>query len=273
MGPLALLDLIGLDTSLSILDVLRAELGGSRYAAAPLLRRLTDAGRTGRKAGRGIYDYSGSTPRSDQDQDGNGIAGDEPSTITLIGSGGAEEAELASVAAAAGINVTRNPAHASDLVVIAASPGEPVLPAALASGRAGEAVGLHLPASGLAEVVRTVLTSDEAAASAAALTAKLGLLAVHSPDRPGFLVGALLYPHLADAVTMVQDGYATAADVDAAMTLGCGYRQGPFELLDKIGPRPVLEGLRAMHACYGGAAFAPPPLLADHAAAGLGFVG
>ena len=54
MGPLALLDLIGLDTSLSILEVLHAEFGGTRYTPAPLLRRLTDAGRTGRKSGRGL---------------------------------------------------------------------------------------------------------------------------------------------------------------------------------------------------------------------------
>ena len=59
MGPLALLDLIGLDTSLSIMEVLHAEFGLLRYTPAPLLRRLTDAGRTGRKAGRGIYDYGG----------------------------------------------------------------------------------------------------------------------------------------------------------------------------------------------------------------------
>jgi 3-hydroxybutyryl-CoA dehydrogenase len=271
MGPLALLDLIGLDTSLSILEVLRAEFGGPRYAPAPLLRRLADAGRTGRKAGSGIYAYPPGAVRPDEDGNDDTVAG--PSTITLIGSGGTEEAELASAAAAAGINVTRNPAHASDLVVIAASPAEPVLPAALASGRGGQAVGVHLAAAGLAEIVRTVLTREQAAAGAIALTSRLGLQAVHSPDRPGFLVGALLYPHLADAVTMVQDCYATPADIDAAMTLGCGYPQGPFALLDKIGPRSVLEGLRAMHAGYGDAGFAPPPLLAEHATAGLGFLG
>src|SRR6185437_2601619 len=57
MGPLTLLDLIGLDTALSILEVLHGELGGSRYRPAPLLRRLVAAGRTGRKSGRGLFDY------------------------------------------------------------------------------------------------------------------------------------------------------------------------------------------------------------------------
>ena len=94
---------------------------------------------------------------------------------------------------------------------------------------------------------------------------------MRAPDRPGFLVGALLYPHLADAVRMVQDGYASAADVDTAMTLGCGYPRGPLELLDEAGPATALAVLEAMHRAYGDPAFAPPPLLADYAAAGLRF--
>jgi 3-hydroxybutyryl-CoA dehydrogenase len=57
MGPLALMDLIGIDTTVSIADVLHAEFGEPQYAAAPLLRRMVAAGRLGRKSGRGFYDY------------------------------------------------------------------------------------------------------------------------------------------------------------------------------------------------------------------------
>ncbi|MGB6455890.1 MAG: 3-hydroxyacyl-CoA dehydrogenase family protein, partial [Streptosporangiaceae bacterium] len=166
-------------------------------------------------------------------------------------------------------------AHHTELVLIAAAAGQPVLPAALACGRPDEAVGLHLPggltADALAEVVQTSLSSDKAVAAGSALAVKLGLRIVSAPDRPGFLVGALLYPHLADAVRMVQDGYASAADIDAAMTLGCGYPRGPFQLLDSAGAAAVLAGLRAMHSAYGYPSFAPPPLLAEHAAAGIEF--
>jgi 3-hydroxybutyryl-CoA dehydrogenase len=274
MGPLALLDLIGLDTSLSVLEVLRGEFGLPRYVAAPLLRRLTSAGRTGRKAGRGIYDYASSPARAASgDQHQNAAAA--PDTVTLIGAGDEAESELASALAIAGINVTRNASHPSDLILIAAATGKPVLPAALAAGRAEQAVGLHLPGGlapgSLAEVVRTSRSSAGAVGTAQALAAKLGLAVVCAPDRPGFLVGALLYPHLADAIRMVQDGYASAADVDTAMTLGCGYPRGPFQLLDAAGPATVLAGLRAMHTAYGYPAFAPPPLLAEHAAAGIEF--
>jgi 3-hydroxybutyryl-CoA dehydrogenase len=57
MGPLALLDLVGLDTSVSILDALYAEFGDPNYAAVPSLRRMVTAGHLGRKSGKGFYDY------------------------------------------------------------------------------------------------------------------------------------------------------------------------------------------------------------------------
>ena len=58
MGPLALLDLVGLDTSLSILDALYDEFRDPNYAAMPLLRRMVAAGQLGRKSGAGFYDYA-----------------------------------------------------------------------------------------------------------------------------------------------------------------------------------------------------------------------
>jgi 3-hydroxybutyryl-CoA dehydrogenase len=57
MGPLALADLIGLDTCVAIMDVLHAGLGDPKYAPCPLLRRHVAAGRLGRKSGRGFYEY------------------------------------------------------------------------------------------------------------------------------------------------------------------------------------------------------------------------
>jgi 3-hydroxybutyryl-CoA dehydrogenase len=282
MGPLALLDLIGLDTSLSIMEVLRAEFGGPRHTAAPLLRRLVDAGRVGRKSGRGFYDYAtgpaaaSGTPAIAPNED----RPPAPAAITLVASGAEHDGDLAEAAVAAGIRVSSSPADPSDLLVLEASPTAPVLADALAAGRAGDAVGLHRAGSrlagadrGLTELIATRLTSPAASAAADALAAALSLRVVHAPDRPGFLVGTLLYPHVADAVRMVQDGYASAADVDTAMTLGCGYPRGPLELLDEAGPATAAAVLQAMHLVYGDPAFAVPPLLAEHAAAGLSFRG
>jgi len=277
MGPLALLDLIGLDTSLSILEVLYREFGRPRYCPAPLLRRLAAAGRTGRKAGRGVHEYAGARRTGPASAEQNEAGYPAPDTVTLIGAGDEHETALATALASAGMNVTRNAAHPTELVVIVAEASQQVLPAALAAGRPDQAVGLHLldglaPGS-LAELVRTSLTSDKSMLAAVGLAARLGLAVVRAPDRPGFLVGALLYPHLADAVRMVEDDYATAADIDTAMMLGCGYPQGPFQLLDAAGATDVLVGLRAMYLAYGFPSFAPPPLLAEHAAAGIDFAG
>ena len=65
---------------------------------------------------------------------------------------------------------------------------------------------------------------------------------------------------------MAQDGYATPADIDTAMMLGCGYPRGPLQMLDDTGPALVPGVLSAIHACSGDPAFAPAPLLAEHAA-------
>ena len=58
MGPLALADLIGLDTCVAIMDVLHEGLGNPKYAPCPLLRQYVAAGRLGRKSGRGFYEYA-----------------------------------------------------------------------------------------------------------------------------------------------------------------------------------------------------------------------
>ncbi len=293
MGPLALLDLIGLDTSLSIMEVLREEFGGPRYTPAPLLRRLVAAGRTGRKTGHGLYEYADGKPLSPVSSVITNEEASPPAAITLVGTGASRAGqggrppyppraawrrqdlggELGAAAAAAGISITPDPGQPSDLVIVAAEPDSSVLAAALAAGRPADTVGLYSGGGPLAELVTTRLTSPAAVAAAQALAGRLGLSVVCAPDRPGFLAGTLLYPHLADAVRMVQDGYASPADVDTAMTLGCGYPKGPLELLDEAGAGRAHAVLAAMYDAYGDPAFAPPPLLAENAAAGLSFRG
>ena len=59
MGPIELLDFVGLDTTLSIAEVLHGEFGDPKYAAPPLLRRMVESGFMGKKCGRGFYDYTG----------------------------------------------------------------------------------------------------------------------------------------------------------------------------------------------------------------------
>lgn len=275
MGPLTLLDLIGLDTALAVLEVLHAEFGGTRYAPAPLLRKLCDARLFGRKSGRGFYDYRPGAPAA-----GNGdhklVA--LPAAVAVIRDSGGSLDELASRIAAAGIKVEPEPAAETGLVIVAAQPEHRVLDAALTAGHPADVVGVHLIGHGdgtprLAELVPTDIAGARTAPKAAGLAAAIGLKAVTSRDRPGFLVEALAYPQFNDAVRMSQDGYASPADIDTAMMLGCGYPAGPLQMLDDAGAARVVSVLEAMHAATGDPAFTPVPMLAEYATAGTRFRG
>ena len=275
MGPLTLLDLIGLDTSLAVLEVLQAEFGGTRYAPAPLLRKLCDARLFGRKSGRGFYDYRHPAPAAAA-ADHDPAAAPVPAEVALItGSGGLLD-ELASQLTAAGISVVPQPSPGTGLVIVAADPRHRVLDAALAAGHPADVVGIGFTAAadgkpGLTELVLPDITAAGTAAKARALAAKLGLTAVISRDRPGFVTATLAYAQFNDAVRMFQDGYASPADIDTAMMLGCGYPRGPLQMLDQAGPAHVVTVLEAMHAATGDPAFTPVPLLAEYATAGTRF--
>ena len=273
MGPLTLLDLIGLDTSLAVLEVLQAEFGGTRYAPAPLLRKLCDARLFGRKTGRGFYDYRHPAPAAaGQDP----AAAPVPAEVALIAGSGGRLDELASQLTAAGISVVPQPSAGTGLVIVAADPGHRVLDAALAAGHPADVVGIGFTSAGdgkpgLTELVLPDITAAGTAATARALAARLGLTAVISRDRPGFVTATLAYAQFNDAVRMFQDGYASPADIDTAMMLGCGYPRGPLQMLDDAGPARVVTVLQAMHAATGDPAFTPVPLLAEYATAGTQF--
>jgi len=275
MGPLTLLDLIGLDTSLAVLEVLQAEFGGTRYAPAPLLRKLCDARLFGRKSGRGFYDYRHSTPATTGD-DHELAPVPLPAEVALIRDHDGQLDELASKITAAGISVVPRPSAETGLVIVAADPKHRVLDAALAAGHPADVVGIRFTDAGdgkpgLAELVLPDVTAPGTAGKAAALAAKLGLNAVISRDRPGFLTEALAYTQYNDAVRMFQDGYASPADIDTAMMLGCGYPRGPLQMLDDADQANVVTVLEAMHAATGDPAFTPVPLLDEYATAGTRF--
>ena len=272
MGPLTLLDLIGLDTSLAVMEVLQAEFGGTRYAAAPLLRKLCDARLFGRKSGRGFYDYRHATPAAAAAHDPAPV----PAEVALIRDQDGLLDELASQITAAGISVVPQASAQTGLVIVAADPKHRVLDAALAAGHPADVVGIRFIDAGdgkpgLAELVLPDITAAGTAAKARALAARLGLNAVLSRDRPGFLTATLAYAQFNDAVRMFQDGFASPADIDTAMMLGCGYPRGPLQMLDDAGPAHVVTVLDAMHAATGDPAYTPAPLLAEYATAGTRF--
>ena len=85
------------------------------------------------------------------------------------------------------------------------------------------------------------------------------------------VVTALLFPHVNDAVRMLEASYAAADDIDHAMKLGCGSPKGPFEVLDEVGPAGALDVLRRVYAEQREPGLAPTPLLEHMVTAGVGF--
>ncbi|MGI9017470.1 MAG: 3-hydroxyacyl-CoA dehydrogenase family protein [Euzebya sp.] len=152
-----------------------------------------------------------------------------------------------------------------DCVLATTTSSLPVIELAMATNRPEKVVGLHFfnPAAimKLVEVVPTVRTDDTTLMAARAITKKIGKHGVLCRDRAGFIVNALLFPYLNDAIRMLEDGYATSIEIDAAMKLGCGHPMGPFALMDIVGLDVTLEICRALYAEFRDPGFEPVPLL------------
>ena len=142
----------------------------------------------------------------------------------------------------------------------------------MATKRPQDVIGMHFfnpaPVMRLVEVVSTVATDDDVAETVRALCAKVGKVAVSCGDRAGFIVNALLFPYLNDAVKMLEAHYATADEVDTAMKLGCALPMGPFELLDVVGNDVSLAIQRELYLEFREPGFAPAPLLEHLVTAG-----
>jgi 3-hydroxybutyryl-CoA dehydrogenase len=317
MGPLALMDLIGLDTASEILDTMYKQGRDRLHAPAPLLKQLVAAGLLGRKTGRGFYTYAEPGSSKVVPDPPGGVASPAPApeaqprevrTVGIVGSGTLATG-LAEVFAGAGYEVVLVADSAgrpgledladADLVVEAVveelgvkkalfenldeicRPGAvlatttsslPVIECAAATSRPGDIVGLHVfdpvPAMNLVEVVETVATTPDVVATALAVAERLGKHAIRCADRAGFVVNALLFPYLNDAVRMLAERYATADDIDTAMKAGCGYPVGPFELLDVVGLDVALAIQRSLYLQFREPGYAPTPLLEQLVTAG-----
>lgn len=142
----------------------------------------------------------------------------------------------------------------------------------MATARPKQFVGLHffnpVPLMKLVEVVRTILTSDEAFNRAFEFARSLGKEPVAARDNSGFIVNRLLVPYLLDAIRAFEEGVGSIEDIDKAMKLGCGYPMGPFTLLDFVGLDTTYYITQIMFEEYREKRFAAPPLLRKMVLAG-----
>jgi len=159
-----------------------------------------------------------------------------------------------------------------DVVLASNTSSIPIVDLAAATKRPEQVVGLHffnpVPVMGLIEVVRAITTSDETVEFARAFGAVLGKTTVLSKDRAGFIVNMLLIPYLNGAVRMLDEGFATREDIDAAINLGLGHPMGPLQLLDLIGLDTALFVANVLFDEFKEPLFAPPPLLKRMVTAG-----
>jgi 3-hydroxybutyryl-CoA dehydrogenase len=148
----------------------------------------------------------------------------------------------------------------------------PVVEMAVETGRPDRVVGVHFfnpaPAMSLVEVVRTLLSSDDTVAEAVAFAEACGKGPVVVEDRAGFIVNALLFPYLNNAVRMLENRTASRDDIDAAMKGGCGFPMGPLALLDLVGLDTSVAILDALYTEFRDPNYATVPLLRRMVAAG-----
>lgn len=342
MGPIALMDLVGLDTMVAIMDAIHEQFGDPRFAPRPILRQLVSAGYTGRKAGRGFYTYEepgssvvggGGSERPPADPDrvaswsrvgilGTGtmatgitevcarsgydvvVRGRSREKAERVAAGVSKSlqrlvdkerlGEEAMVEALANVHPTPYlddlgdcdiviEAVAEDLavkqglfaelgpllddgaVLATTTSSLSVIECAMATDQPEQVLGLHFfnpaPIMGLVEIAPTVRTAAAVVERARAFVADVGKSGVLCDDRAGFIVNALLFPYLNDAVRMLSSHYATVEEIDTAMRLGCNYPLGPFELMDIVGLDVTLAIIEALHEEFREPSYEPDPLL------------
>jgi 3-hydroxybutyryl-CoA dehydrogenase len=141
----------------------------------------------------------------------------------------------------------------------------PVIEIAMETGRPDKVCGVHFfnpaPAMALVEIVRPLTASDETIAAARGFAEACGKDPVEVKDQAGFIVNALLFPYLNNAVRMLEQGVASKEDIDSAMKGGCGFPMGPFALLDLVGLDVSLAILDALYDEFRDPNYAAVPLL------------
>jgi 3-hydroxybutyryl-CoA dehydrogenase len=141
----------------------------------------------------------------------------------------------------------------------------PVVEMAMETGRPERVCGIHFfnpaPVMALVEIVRPITASDETIEAARAFAAACGKTPVVVKDRAGFVVNALLFPYLNNAVRLLEQGVASMEEIDMAMRAGCAFPMGPFQLLDLVGIDTSVAILDALYEEFRDPNYAAVPLL------------
>ncbi len=143
---------------------------------------------------------------------------------------------------------------------------------AAATGRPDKVIGMHffnpVPVMQLIEIIRGLATSDATYAAVDAVSRKIGKAPVKIKNSPGFVVNRLLCPMINEAVFALQEGLATAGEIDDSMKLGCNHPIGPLALCDLIGLDVELAVMNVLFDGFKDSKYRPAPLLVEMVEAG-----
>jgi 3-hydroxybutyryl-CoA dehydrogenase len=146
---------------------------------------------------------------------------------------------------------------------------------ALAAGTAHPErfIGMHffnpVPVMALVELIRGLLTNDATQAAAADFIRRIGKTAISVKNSPGFAVNRILVPMINEAIFTLQEGVATASEIDEGMRLGCNHPIGPLALADLVGLDTLLSVLEVFQRDFGDPKYRPAPLLREMVSAGM----
>jgi 3-hydroxybutyryl-CoA dehydrogenase len=162
----------------------------------------------------------------------------------------------------------------SDAILATNTSSIPVMKLGMATARPEQVVGIHffnpVPVLRLVELVPSLLTSKATIGRAVEFAeSTLNKRVIHSNDRAGFIVNALLVPYILSAVRMMESGYASAEDIDMGMVEGCAHPMGPLRLADLIGLDTIVAIAESLYTEFKEPLYAAPPLLSRMVDAGL----
>jgi 3-hydroxybutyryl-CoA dehydrogenase len=142
---------------------------------------------------------------------------------------------------------------------------------AMATSKPDKVVGMHffnpVPAMKLVEIINGLLTSEETNKIVTDLSTELGKTPVQIKEAPGFVVNRILIPMINEAIGILNEGIATAEDIDTAMKLGCNHPMGPLALGDLIGLDVCLAIMEVLYTEFGDPKYRPNILLKQMVAA------